>query len=432
MNIIDQKFFEPERWLTAIEKGVDKHISKTELRALTRPEVRIAVYNCVMSDNYEIAPPHTALIPKDEKGKFRTVYINENVDRIFLSILNDLLFELFPDMIHPNCKSYQSGIGCGKIVKEIVTTLGKLNEAAQAKKYKGYRNVLGFKSDLSKYFDSVPLKYIDAVFNEIESRVGKSKVISVARKYYHTDLYFDTDGNLCEGYQSLKQGCALASFLADAILYDLDETLTKLAKPEGIYVRYSDDILFLGRRFHAAESVLHYRLQIKGLKLNPKKFEYVYYNKWFKFLGFNICGNLISLSKSRIKTFQKEIEKRTLKRNDKSLAKAVNAVNKYLYSGEYSWATSVLPIINVENDIREMNSFVLDCLRAVPTNKRKVGGLGVVTSFPDRTIPQRTGEDVLVNTFKVGITVQNYLSLNKARNAILQSRAVYNALVRQL
>ena len=52
----------------------------------------------------------------------------------------------------------------------------------------------------------------DKLKDLIEKKVGKSKIIDIVRKYYHTDLYFDTEGNLCERFQSLKQGCALASF----------------------------------------------------------------------------------------------------------------------------------------------------------------------------------------------------------------------------
>ena len=57
-------------------------------------------------------------------------------------------------------------------------------------------NEVGFKADLSKYFDSVPLKYIDEIFDRMEQKVGKSKIIDVVRKYYHTDLCFDVDGNI--------------------------------------------------------------------------------------------------------------------------------------------------------------------------------------------------------------------------------------------
>ena len=36
-----QKFFEPERWEYAIDKGVGKDIDKSQLYQLTKPEVRV-------------------------------------------------------------------------------------------------------------------------------------------------------------------------------------------------------------------------------------------------------------------------------------------------------------------------------------------------------------------------------------------------------
>ena len=222
-DILLQKFFEMERWEQALETGVDKHIDKGELRKLCSPEIRIAMYNAIVSDNYEIAPPHQVQIPKDN-GDMRIVYVNENIDRIFLSIVNNLFFEMFPEFIHNACKSYQSGIGCGKIVQEVSRQMIKTDNEK-----------VGVKLDLSKYFDSVPIKYVDEIFDRMEDKVGKSKIIDIVRKYYHTDLCFDFNGNLIEHFQSLKQGCAVASFLADAVLYHLDDTVSKL---NVYYVRY--------------------------------------------------------------------------------------------------------------------------------------------------------------------------------------------------
>ena len=69
---------------------------------------------------------------------------------------------------------------------------------------------LGWKADLSKYFDSVPLCHIDGAFDKVEARHGHSALIDVLRKYYHNDLYFDEDNVLQRKFQSLKQGCQLA------------------------------------------------------------------------------------------------------------------------------------------------------------------------------------------------------------------------------
>ena len=311
-----QMFFEPERWQYAINKGFDKDINKATLCQLTSPEMRAYMYQRIKDGKYKITPPHTAKIPKDN-GDFRTVYVNEPVDRILLSITNDLLFELMPEMIHPNCKSYQKGLGCGRVVQNVAQIMNH-----------GGDGVLGWKSDLSKYFDSVPIKYIDEAFDKVEEKWGKSKLIDVIRDYYHTDLFFDTEGNLCEAYQSLKQGCSVASWLADAILYHLDEMLSSL---NGFYNRYSDDSLFLGEDYEKAMEIMQSELAKMQMKLNPKKVEYLDANHWFKFLGYSIKGHNISLSSTRIKTFQKEIEKRTIRKRDITMTKAINSVNRYLY-----------------------------------------------------------------------------------------------------
>lgn len=418
-DILLQKFFEMERWEQALETGVDKHIDKGELRKLCSPEIRIVMYNAIVSDNYEIAPPHQVQIPKDN-GDMRIVYVNENIDRIFLSIVNNLFFEIFPEFIHDTCKSYQSGIGCGKIVQEVSRQMIKTDNEK-----------VGVKLDLSKYFDSVPIKYVDEIFDRMEDKVGKSKIIDIVRKYYHTDLCFDFNGDLIEYYQSLKQGCAVASFLADAVLYHLDDTISKL---NVYYIRYSDDLLVIGTGWEIAFKIIQNMLSEMKMTLNPKKVEVVYKDKWVKFLGFNIKGNRITLSKNRIKSFQKEIEKRTIKSPKNTLKRAINQVNSYLYKGDgvYSWATSVLPIINVEKDIETLNQFVMDALRACATGKKKIGGLGSVNDREDYTVLRGTGKNVTANRRKTPKEIDGYLSIACMRNAILTRRAVYETLVRSM
>ena len=418
-DIILQKFFEIERWTKAIEKGVVKDIRKDQLILLTSEETRIQMYRAMYNGTYEISPPHTAKIPKDN-GDFRTVYVNEPIDRIVLSIANDLLFELCPEMVHKQCKSYQTGIGCGKIVLEVSNTIVSANTS----------EILGWKADLSKYFDSVPIKYIDEAFDYVEKKYGYSALIHVLRKYYHCDLYFNEENQLCSNYQSLKQGCAVASWLADVLLYKLDEELSNMS---GYYVRYSDDMLYVGSDYQWAMERLECRLSEMEMQLNPSKVEYLSNSQWFKFLGFSIKGKDISLSSSRIKTFQKEIEARTIKKPNISLEKAVHSVNRYLYkgNGEFSWASSILPVCNVKRDIDELNKFVMDCLRAVETGKRKVGGLGYVKYKPDGCVVRGRGKNVSANRTKTS-KIAGYLTIGCMRNALLTSREVYNTLVLSL
>lgn len=410
-------FFDMARWERAIEKGVDKDIPKDQLLRLADEHTRLAMADAMRQGRYEISPPHTAQIPKDN-GEFRTVYVNEPIDRVLLSIANDLLFDLMPDMIHPSCKSYQTGIGCGKVVTEVSH---RIVDAVKD-------GCVGWKSDLSKYFDSVPLRYIDQAFDRVEAKHGRSALVDVLRKYYHCDLYFDQGNELHSQFQSLKQGCAVASWLANVLLYDLDEELSQM---NGYYVRYSDDMLFIGADYQKAMNVLEQRLGEMSMKLNPKKVEYLTADKWFKFLGFSIRGDRISLSSSRIKSFQKEIERRTIRKPGISLSKAVNSVNRYLYKGdgEFSWATQILPVCNVSKDLDELNKFVMDCLRAVQTGKRKIGGLGYDRSKGDGCIVRGLGRNVKANRGKTGHDIPGYLTIGCMHKALMTSRAAYNTLV---
>lgn len=418
-DIILEKFFEHERWIYAIEKGIGKNIDKADLYQLTKPEVRIMMNNAIRLGQYEIAPPHTAQIPKDN-GEYRTVYVNEPIDRVFLSIANDLLFELMPEMIHPKCQSYQKGIGCGKIVQEISRKICETQG-----------DVIGWKSDFSKYFDTVPIRFIDEAFDAVEAKWGHSAIIDVLRKYYHSDWFFDIDGQLKSAYQSLKQGCSVASWLADVVMFSLDERLSKL---DGEYVRYSDDALFVGSDYEKAMEIMLDEVSKREMTLNPKKIEYLTHTRWFKFLGYSIKGNMISLSSTRIKKFQREIESRTIKMKNVTLHKAVNAVNNFLYrgNGEFSWATQILPVCNVKKDIHELNKFVMDCLRAVMTGKTKIGGLGYIVDKTDGCVQRGIGRNVKANRIKTGNRIEGYLTLSCMQNALVTSRDAYRSLVATL
>lgn len=426
-------FFEPSRWEYAIAKGVGKDIPKNWLYQLCKEEVRVEMYKRIKAGTYEIAPPHVALIPKDTPGEFREVCVNEPADRVVLSIINDMLFELMGDCVHPRCMSYLKGVGCGKVVKEASKAL-----VVTARDCDG---PIGFKADLSKYFDSVPIEYIDKAFDMVEERHGRSAIIDVLRKYYHSDLYIDTDGQVRTKYRSLKQGCAVASWLADVILWHIDE---KLSSMNVFYVRYCDDILDIGPDAEQGMQVLSAELGKMRMVLNPKKVEWLSADRWFKFLGFSIKGESLSLSASRIKRFQKEIEVRTIRHRDIHtfkgvrpwpFSKALTAVNRYLYHGDgsgHSWATGILGVVNVREDVDTLNNFVMDCLRAVYTGRKKVGGLGYDRQGRTGCVVRGKGRNVSANRQKTGDDISGYISLGCMQNALRTSHAAYDTLVRSL
>ena len=80
MDKILEKFFELERWEYAIDKGLGKGISKATLYQLTKPETRVAMYEAIRDGKYEIAPPHTAKIPKIMASSERFISMNRLIE----------------------------------------------------------------------------------------------------------------------------------------------------------------------------------------------------------------------------------------------------------------------------------------------------------------------------------------------------------------
>lgn len=405
-------------WKEDLERSWDKDLIDVA-EALVSPEARAELYTAIKNRTYQVMPPRECKIPKDN-GDYRIVYICSDIDRVLLRVINNLLLELCPEFVHKSCKSYQKGLSTQKTVKEVVRNINNTSSRE-----------IGLKVDLSKYFDSVPIRFIDGVFDKIEDKFGKSMVIELLRKFYHQDLCENLDGYLVQHYFSLGQGVATASFLANAVLFNIDEEMSKL---DIYYVRYSDDLLLIGKDWQKAKARLEELLAEKELILNPKKVEVLTKDNFFKFLGFSIRGTEISLSKNRIKTFQKEIETRTIKTKN-SYEKCVKDVMNYLYGGlnsEFSWATACLTTINVKQDIQTLNKFVMDCLRAVKTGRRKLYGLGYEPNKKAGVITSGIGQNVKSNKDRTDKILKGYLSLNKARNAMLCSDEVFKSLLRSV
>ena len=414
MDKLLKEMFRRERWERAIQIAVEKNMPYEELERYCDPKVLSELYVLIRDDEYDIVPPHQQSIPKDD-GTMRIVYINENLDRIILSIINDMLFEFCESLISERSKAYQTDLSCGKVVREVVSRISDCK-----------LQTIGIKADLSKYFDSVPLRFIEEVFDKVEDICGKSKVINLLRRYYRCNKCLNEKNEVIDQYQSLKQGCAVASFLANTILFDMDEEIKTL---DVYYVRYSDDILIIGNEWEKGKEILERRLNEKELVLNPKKVELLSKDRFFKFLGFMIRGSEISLSNKRLKNFQKEILSRCMKAN--SYKSAVHMVNRYLYNGQYCWAKGVLAYMTNITDIQTLNVYVMDCLRAAQTRRFDLGGLGVELEKKDGVVTRGRGKNVTTNRERTDKHLDGYLTLYAAKKA-LGNRDMFDNLVRSL
>lgn len=425
LTTLTKKAFEVERIQNTLAKAYEKGLNPKVIKRFCEPNYRGQIIYLIATNSYNIEPPREALIPKDgKKNEYRTVYINSPVDRVICSLYNDAMCELFSSMIHSSCKSYQKNLGVSQVVTNISKYLGDL-------KCKPNETVL-VKTDFSKFFDSVLIQYIDMCFNKMESLMnyqnGEAPDINMFRRYYHSDIYFDLNGNVCKKYRSLQQGCAIGSFLANACLYELDEFMSKKYAQ---YVRYSDDCLIQSNNPHEVMNDINGITNKYGVVLNPEKVKAVKYDEWVKFLGFNIKQGYRTLSSPRVVKFKNKIKELTVNQRNITMKKATRNVMNYLYGGEHCWADSCLATINVEEDIRQLNLFVLDCIKACGTNKKRIGGIGSTLDKKDYTIVRGKGRNVSSNKEKEE-NIENYLSMICLWNALRQSESLYKSLLLQV
>ena len=414
-----EMMFNKDRMLRLLNQAYEKNINVALLRKLMQPEYQLQLYNALLNKEYKIFPPHKAKIPKDN-GDYRTVYVNEDIDRIYLSLYNDMMFELHSCFISVYCKSYQKGISCPNTVKEVSKQLENYN---------------GYKADMTHYFDSTPLKQINKLFDKLRM---VTRVDLPVREYYNSNLVFDENDNLIEEYAGMKQGCAFSTFLANAMLYDIDEKLGDMK--DLLYVRYSDDILFVGKNSEKAMKILKRELKKLGLKLNPKKTEKITNDRWFDFLGFKIKGSQITFSTKSISNIKKEIEKITIKHNGKiSQDKIINKINAHLYKNftvnnkrAFGWGEYFLTTVNVEKDIRIIDEWIKDCIRACKTGKKKVGGIGSVNDRNNYTIARGKGKHVFSNLKNTGKIIYGYTSMVDMWRTINHSKDLYRLKARMM
>lgn len=360
----DEKFelmFSKEAHQRMIDYGVKKGITKELVRHYTDAQHWFELSQEILH-GYTIQPPHIALIPKDDSTEMRKVYVNSPKDRMVLSLINDVYYQLYCDRFHPNCVSYQRGIGVSNIIKKISTKIIKYEKRNKDS------DLLGYKVDLSKYFDSVNRETLMDVLASITSG---SVIDCIILNYYTDDRIIDENKCEVEHYKSLAQGCALSTILANLALYDIDETLSNM---DIMYYRYSDDILMIGRDAEKARQKLEEMLKPKGLTLNPKKVCPIHKDEWFTFLGFKINGTKITFSDKKMIRFKRKIKELCPRINPNNRGfqkKCIKGINYFLYTAfiksknNFGWGEYMFNTVNVEADVKVLDEYVKDHLKSV-------------------------------------------------------------------
>lgn len=348
-----------EIWSNAIQHGLDKHIDKSLLSTLTNPIGRLTIIEAIEQGRYKIEPPVVQQIPKPN-GKIREVFCNSQMDRVVLSVINEIYYKLYSKYIHPNCVSYQKNTGVPKIIKSLVKELDATGK--------------GYKADLSKYFDNVNRETVNALLDSLSTG---SPVDRVVWNYYNDD-HIVLNGVKTERYKSLCQGCSIGTLLANLCLKDIDEEISKL---DVVYYRYSDDLLFIGKDAEKALEILKQMLIPKGLSLNRDKVQAIDITTEFTFLGAKIKGKEVDISDESVERFKKKIKAITKMRKGMKVKsrstqrKAVKETNYYIREAfakspkNFGWEQYFYSLVNTDKTIKVLDEFVKDHIKYMYTGK---------------------------------------------------------------
>ena len=363
---IDDKlmlFLDKETLQMTIDHCTMKGIPLDEVRNFTEPEFRLRLAKLMLAGKCRIAPPHILLIPKPDSDEKRKVYCNNAMDRIICTQIAHVYNRMYKDRIHPCCVSYQKGVGVPHIVRSISQYLVT------------HPGLTGWKMDIHHYFDAVSEEARDQALKELDSGSCFDRIVW---DYLHDDVILDEHGEVQHVYKGIAQGFAVSPFLANYLLRDMDEAVSRL---NVLYYRYSDDLLILGPDADRAKEIVASMLAEKGLQIHPRKCVPVDASTRFTFLGFDICGGDITFSQSSLKRIKKDIRSLTKtrkgqdKRSEEVLRKVIRQINHKLYVAhiindkEFGWGEYFLGTVTVEADIRMLDEYIKDHIRHTYTGK---------------------------------------------------------------
>ena len=315
----------------------------------------------IIKNEYEFSIPKKIVINKIGKNKKRIVYMFNEDEVIILKYINYLLYD-YDYMFSSNLYSFRKN----KSVKDAINGIQRIHNLD---------NMYAYKVDISNYFNSVPIdRLLVNLKNEIDENTYNlfNSILSNNKVIYNKKVIEEEKG--------IMAGVPISSFLANYYLKDMD----RYFENNNIkYFRYADDILVLSNNI---EELIEYKNDIhkylidSGLNINPDK-EYIFNPKEsVEFLGFEINGRIVDISKMQLKKIKGKIKRSARKFRRWKLEKNVEDIptlvtmnkkfNNKFYGkedDELSWRYYFFPLINTTDSLHEIDLYMQECQRYVVT-----------------------------------------------------------------
>lgn len=203
---------------------------------------------------YKPEPLLRVEIPKDKKGKMRDISIPCVIDRM----VQQAVVQVLTPVYEPVFSEFSYGFRPNRSAHDALT---KIKEYAD----EGY--VWCASLDLEKFFDMVNQSKLIQL---ISDRIKEGEVVSLIHRFVQANVMID--GVIRDSKTGVHQGGPLSPLLANILLNELDQELTRRGH---LFVRYADDIIILKRSRSAArraiETISAYLEKKLYLRVNREK-----------------------------------------------------------------------------------------------------------------------------------------------------------------
>ncbi|MBN2012421.1 group II intron reverse transcriptase domain-containing protein [candidate division KSB1 bacterium] len=249
-------------------------------------EFHLSIINRKCQDNSYCFSPYRELLKLKGRDKNpRVISIATIRDKIVLSVLKEILHEIFPEYVNrtlPN--SY-------------------ISEIKDFYKTEANGNLEIMQIDIKGFYDNINQKIL---INTLQERIQVEFILNLIIKAIQNPTphkqYYKSELKNLKNMKGVPQGLSISNILANIYLGSFDSKVSRKVK---FYRRYVDDIMIIDKNLSENNCFIGLKneLQILGLDVNNEKSCTALANNSFKYLGYELRLPIVTVKKTTYERF---------------------------------------------------------------------------------------------------------------------------------